>query len=214
MILPNPSLSTCPSHPTQEEEDRAAEARLQRRFRELEAAEAAAAGAVEEERSGWGGWPGGRGRRRGSGSGAAAAAAAAGGGLPRAGGRGPRQQRARRSPAAEANFAAAMQGVFAPPLGAGYGGRGRGGFFGEALQHMLGGLHRGLPANLLLRWAWAGKGGAVELLEPSGSQAAWELRVAQRILVSGSSVTCVAQQLVTPLVYHPAPLQRPRLHRR
>lgn len=51
-----------------------------------------------------------------------------------------------------------MQGqLFGPPLGlygAGYGGRGRGrgGFFGEALQQMLGGLDRGLPADLLLRW--------------------------------------------------------------
>lgn len=149
---------------------------------ELEAAEAAA-DAVEEERNGragfWGGWLGGGGRRRGSGSGAAAAVAAVGGGLPRAGGRGPRQQRTRRSPAAEADFAAAMQGaLFAPPLGAGYGGRGRGhgGFFGDALQHMLGGLHRGLPANLLLRWAWVGRGGAVaacgEMQQDSSSRLA------------------------------------------
>ncbi len=144
----------------QEEEDRRAaaaaeaETRLQRRFRELEAAEAAAE-AQEQERGGgfWGGWLGGGGRRRGASG--AAAAAAAGGGLPRAGGRGPRQQRSRRSPAAEAEFAAAMQGaLFAPPLGGGYGGhsRGRGGIFGQALQQMLGGLHRGLPADLLLRW--------------------------------------------------------------
>lgn len=133
-----------------------AEARLQHRFRDLEAAEAAAEAeeeaAAAERGGGWGRgllgtWFGG--------VGAAAAAAAAGyhGGppLPRAATRGPRSQRGRRGPAAEAEFAGAVASgaLFGgPPML--LGGGGRGGRFGGALQQLMSGLHRGLPPELLL----------------------------------------------------------------
>lgn len=169
----------------QEEEDRQAataadaEASLQRRFRELEAAEAAAAAeeaaAVAESHRGrsrglLGGWFGGSGssqrsmRGGSNGAAAAAAAAASSGGLPRAHGRGPRSARSRRGPSAEAEFANGFAAAFLPPfhLFGGFGGGGRGGYgagAGNHLQQLMVGLQRGLPPELLFRWvprwAWA-----------------------------------------------------------
>jgi hypothetical protein len=79
---------------------------------------------------------------------------AGGGAPPRAASRGPRSQRSRRGPLAEAEFASAWLGQ-APPYrhhGHGLAGLGGGlGFLGELQQVMLG-LSRGLPADLLLRW--------------------------------------------------------------
>lgn len=151
-----------------------AESRMQRCFQELEAAEAAAEAEDAAAAAGRGGrgrgflgtWFGGGGR---AGRGAMTASAAAsvaggahqyGGGLgpspPRAGGRGPRMQRSRRGPAAEAEFAGqvASGSLFGGPpflYGAGGGMHGRGALFGEALQQIMFGLRSGLPADLLLR---------------------------------------------------------------
>ena len=159
-----PRLLAAPPARLQEEEDRraaaagAAEARLQQRFSHLEAAEAAAAArdvAVPADRP-WargflGGLFGGRGQRVGSaGASAAAAAATAGaggvsprfGGPPRPTARGPRSQRSRRGPAAEAEFADGFAAFLPPNAG---------------LQQLMMGMARGLPAHLLLRCApWLG----------------------------------------------------------
>jgi hypothetical protein len=128
----------------QEEEDRRVaagaheEAVLQSRMRQLEAAEAAAE-ADEAAAAALRGWP-----RRGF-LGSLLGAGPVGGLLPpRPTNRGPRSQRSRRSPLADAEFASAM-GHLMPPYRGGY----LGGF--DALQQMVGGLSRGLPADLLLR---------------------------------------------------------------
>ncbi|EFN54264.1 hypothetical protein CHLNCDRAFT_135820 [Chlorella variabilis] len=153
----------------QEEEDRRAaaavdaESRLQRRFRELEAAEAAAEAeeAAAASERGWsgrgffsglfGGLGGGAAAQRQRSSSAAAAAASAGGQAPpRAASQGQRSQRGRRGPAAEAEFASAMGHLMPPPYHAGgHGGRSAG-YMGDLHSHLMVGLSRGLPADLLL----------------------------------------------------------------